>query len=222
MLNTFDKIWVLDLHGNAKKKEVPPDGSADINVFDIMQGVAIIIGVKKRAKSKTEKPLAVICHGELWGDRKGKYETLWKSRATSYSDNSIVNCAPQFPFVPRNFEILKIYQVGFALNELMTVNGNGVVTKRDNFCIQDKASDVNQSLEDFLKLSENEVRQKYAIPEDVRDWKYEWAKRDVSENINSAPVVPINYRPFDQRYIFILAMPGVWLAGQSNRLCKII
>jgi type I restriction-modification system DNA methylase subunit len=45
---TFDKIYTIDLHGNSKKKETAPDGSADQNVFDIMQGVSINIFVKKK------------------------------------------------------------------------------------------------------------------------------------------------------------------------------
>ncbi|MCY4173280.1 MAG: hypothetical protein OXF25_04315 [Cyanobacteria bacterium MAG CAR3_bin_5] len=50
LLNTFDRIHILDLHGNAKKKEVTPDGGPDRNVFDIQQGVAIIIAIKIGAK----------------------------------------------------------------------------------------------------------------------------------------------------------------------------
>jgi predicted helicase len=46
LLESFDQIYILDLHGNAKKKEVCSDGSADQNVFDIMQGVSINIFVK--------------------------------------------------------------------------------------------------------------------------------------------------------------------------------
>jgi hypothetical protein len=37
---------VLDLHGNAKKKETTPEGGKDENVFDIQQGVAICLCVK--------------------------------------------------------------------------------------------------------------------------------------------------------------------------------
>ncbi|MCB0605739.1 MAG: N-6 DNA methylase, partial [Saprospiraceae bacterium] len=48
LMKTFDKIYILDLHGNAKKKETAPDGSIDQNVFDIMQGVSINIFVKKK------------------------------------------------------------------------------------------------------------------------------------------------------------------------------
>ena len=43
---TFDEIYIMDLHGNSKKKEVAPDGSPDKNVFDIQQGVAVAIMVK--------------------------------------------------------------------------------------------------------------------------------------------------------------------------------
>lgn len=46
LLQTFDKIYTIDLHGNAKKKETAPDGTPDENVFDIMQGVSINIFVK--------------------------------------------------------------------------------------------------------------------------------------------------------------------------------
>lgn len=48
LMKTFDKIYILDLHGNSKKKETTPDGGKDENVFDIMQGVSINIFVKKR------------------------------------------------------------------------------------------------------------------------------------------------------------------------------
>src|SRR5690606_3275214 len=73
---TFDRIYVLDLHGNAKKKEVSPDGSPDKNVFDIQQGVAIIIAVKRRGGA-AKKPPARVSHGDLWGNREAKYAALW-------------------------------------------------------------------------------------------------------------------------------------------------
>ena len=51
LMKTFDKVYILDLHGNSKKKEVCLDGSPDQNVFDIMQGVSINIFVKKKKKN---------------------------------------------------------------------------------------------------------------------------------------------------------------------------
>ena len=52
LLKTYDKIYTIDLHGNSKKKEVSPDGSVDINVFDIMQGVSINFFVKTGKKNQ--------------------------------------------------------------------------------------------------------------------------------------------------------------------------
>jgi len=46
LMDTFDEIYVLDLHGNSLKKERCPDGSKDENVFDIRQGVAIALFLK--------------------------------------------------------------------------------------------------------------------------------------------------------------------------------
>ncbi|HSN76450.1 MAG TPA: DNA methyltransferase, partial [Anaerolineae bacterium] len=47
LMQTFSEIYLLDLHGNAKKREVAPDGGKDENVFDIQQGVAIGLFVKQ-------------------------------------------------------------------------------------------------------------------------------------------------------------------------------
>ena len=54
LLNEFDKIYTIDLHGNSKKKETAPDGSVDQNVFDIMQGVSINLFVKTGHKKANE------------------------------------------------------------------------------------------------------------------------------------------------------------------------
>jgi predicted helicase len=73
LLAGFDAIDVLDLHGNAKRATVSPDGTADENVFDIQQGVAISIYVKHGADGGG---LATVNHHELWGNRSEKYAAL--------------------------------------------------------------------------------------------------------------------------------------------------
>ena len=61
LLNTFTDIYILNLHGNSKKKEVSPDGSKDENVFDIQQGVAIGIFIKETVKPCLPKCIMPIC-----------------------------------------------------------------------------------------------------------------------------------------------------------------
>ena len=43
----FDEIYILNLHGNSKRKEKNSAGGKDENVFNIQQGVGIILLVKK-------------------------------------------------------------------------------------------------------------------------------------------------------------------------------
>ena len=76
-LRSFDKIYVINLHGSANKKETAPDGSKDENIFDIMQGVSLFIGVKK-TKNRLGKGLL---HGYM-GTRETKLDTLAKGNLT--------------------------------------------------------------------------------------------------------------------------------------------
>ena len=55
LLASFDQLFLLDLHGNLKKKEMTPDGRKDENVFDIGQGVAVGLFIK-------DSPRVTRCH----------------------------------------------------------------------------------------------------------------------------------------------------------------
>jgi hypothetical protein len=202
LLNSFDKIYVLDLHGNSKKKEVSPDRTPDKNVFDIMQGVAIILGVKNANKTAQQKSLAKVYHSELWGNRNSKNEALWCLKISGEIWTEVDRREPQWAFVNRDAKVEQQFSKGFALNNLFEIYGNGIVTKRDALCIQATRESVWQSIEDFVNQPEDKVKEKYCIADDVRDWRYEWAKADVLNYYDPSYIKPINYRPFDQRYIF--------------------
>ncbi|EOZ7525233.1 type ISP restriction/modification enzyme [Enterobacter quasiroggenkampii] len=199
LLHTFDKIWILDLHGSSKKKEKAPDGSPDMNVFDIMQGVSIIIGVKTKHSGSG---LAEVMRGDLWGSRAEKYEALRNYNLKDDLFKKIELRPPQYPFAPLDWADFESYQSGFPINIFMPVNGNGIVTKRDKLNIHYTPDGVKQVIEDFLKLSESEVRNKYKLPKDVRDWRYEWARKDIESVADNIPVQEIGYRLFDRRFIF--------------------
>ncbi len=72
LMQTFTDIYLVDLHGNANKKEQTPEGGKDENVFDIRQGVSIGIFVKEPGKDGPAK----VHHTDLWGLREGKYQHL--------------------------------------------------------------------------------------------------------------------------------------------------
>jgi predicted helicase len=52
LVNSFNEIYILDLHGSSLKKEKCPDGSKDQNVFDIRQGVAIALFIRRKSDKK--------------------------------------------------------------------------------------------------------------------------------------------------------------------------
>lgn len=202
LMNSFDRIHVLDLHGNSKKKEVCPDGSPDKNVFDIMQGVAIIVAVKHCSDSKTPKPLAHVHHGELWGSRDAKGEALWAGSLPALSATVLPHKAPAYPFVARDYDVEGEYSKGFSVAELMPVNSVGIVTARDALTIDMNRDALWQRVQDFTQTDAETLRQRYDLGKDVRDWAVSFAKADVIANFGPECLVPIAYRPFDTRWTY--------------------
>ncbi len=217
LLNDFDEIYILDLHGNSKKKETALDGSADKNVFDIQQGVAIGIFVKHRAntkgrcdfsrtvdiKSATKVAPTKIYHAHLFGERKSKYQWLAEHDIKNTDWTTLKPQAPFYLFVPQNTELLPEYNRGWKITEMMPLNSAGLYTARDNLAIQKTPEKMLQIINDFAKLPVEEAREKYDLGDDSRDWKVEFAQKDLnSNNLDKTKILPISYRPFDTRFTF--------------------
>ena len=200
LLESFDKIYILDLHGNAKKKEVCPDGSTDQNVFDIMQGVSINIFVKTGKKKKTE--LGQVFHSDLQGKRELKYDILSSNTIQSFKWKKLEFTKPNYFFVLKDFDKIVQYEKGFSIDEIFGENIVGVETVRDALTLHFNTESLKNVVKDFLSLDEVEIAKKYNT-EDARDWKIARAKEDVKLNIDNPNVwQDINYRPFDTRKTF--------------------
>lgn len=200
LLKTFDDIYIIDLHGNAKKKKISPDGSPDKNVFDIQQGVAIILAIKH---GRGKHPLANVNHLDMWGSRKAKYDALWSLPIKSNEFSPLSPTAPNYLFVPFNNDLEKQYRTWFLVSELFPVNSVGIVTARDDLTIHFTPEDVRSTVEDFANLSAEEARSKYQLEKDARDWKVQWAQEDLrSSGLDKKNIVPIAYRPFDIRQTY--------------------
>ena len=202
LLNTYDKIYTIDLHGNSKKKEVCPDGSPDQNVFDIMQGVSINIFVKTGEKKKNE--LGKVLHYDLYGKRDFKYNFLNKNSIQSINFNELPNVAPMYFMVQKDFEVKKTYDLGFKVNELFTVNGVGLTTAHDGFVINENK---NELLEFYEKFQSSPREIEYLHTEFNVRKKTGWNILDGYDNIKNEIdlnkyIEPISYRPFDNRYVF--------------------
>jgi len=146
LLESFDKIYILDLHGNAKKKETCPDGSPDQNVFDIMQGVSINIFVKTGKKKKNE--LGEVFHFDLQGKREFKYDFLNNNNLKSINWNKIESKSPSFYLVKKEFDTSGNFEKGFKINELFNLNNVGIATGKDS---------------ELISYNKNLLEQKYSI-----------------------------------------------------------
>lgn len=129
LLNAFDKIYTINLHGNNKKKEVCPDGSPDENVFDIQQGVSINLFVKTGEKKATE--LGKVYYYDLYGKREDKYAFLEKTPFAEVEYKELNPIAPMYFFVPKDFELMEEYEKGVKINELFSLGSMGITTGRD-------------------------------------------------------------------------------------------
>ena len=195
LLETFDEIYILDLHGDSRREKAP-NGEKDENVFNIQQGVSISIFIRKNEKKR--RP-GVVYHADVWGGREEKYEFLDKSDIATVEWSKLDLVEECLFFVPKNFVHCEEYkEEGFGLTELFLNYNSGIQTKRDRTTIRFSAREMEEVVADFRNLSENRIRDKYSLPEDGRDWKIQSAQNDLQENEYS--IEKTLYRPFDTRY----------------------
>lgn len=168
-------------------------------MFDIQQGVSINLFIKKTNTIKD----AEILHFDVWGSRNSKYEYLLN---TGISDVNFVSVKPDKPFysfIEVNKELNIDFQNFFSINNLFPVNGTGIVTKRDFLTIDFDEDTLWQRVNFFINNDESTVKQTLNLPPDVRDWRFEWAKKDVIQSgFDKGKIKVIHYRPFDYRRIY--------------------
>lgn len=169
LMHKFSEIYILDLHGNSRKKEVAPDGSKDENVFDIMQGVSINIFVKNANNNDGCK----VFHSDLYGNRNYKYDYLDSHKLAEVGWTELTPQEPQYFFVPKDFSQFNDYEKGFKIDELMEVNAVGIATGCDNVLINYDISGLKMNIDEAFdnKFNDTYVKKYFYRPFDCR-WIY--------------------------------------------------
>lgn len=195
---TFDEIYILDLHGNSKKKEKDDNGGPDQNVFDIMQGVSINIFVKKRIDRGNA--LAKVFFAEVKGTRKRKYDFLTLNTIESINWSKLELNAPNFYFTPKKLSDPGQYYDWLSLKDIFIEFNSGVKTDRDPLFIAFDKAEIERRFKILLsdKLEEIFISE-YRI-EDSGSYK-------ITEKIKKARysneyVSKIQYRILDWRYTY--------------------
>ena len=197
LMRSFEQIYVLDLHGNAKKKEQAPDGSKDENVFDIEQGVAITIFVKRKGLERG------LWHADLWGSRISKYKASMVTDLKHSDFRKLNPFAGNYVFQIENESSRSEYDEGKKLNEIFVINSVGIVAGRDSLCIQFSKKELMESLRRFVSLSTEDAREEFSLGSDSSDWKIASAQEDVSSSgLNQKLAKLILHQPFDSRWTY--------------------
>jgi len=147
LINVYDEIHIFDLHGNSKKKEISPDGSVDVNVFDIMQGVSINLFLK--TGKERQNALGQVFYFDLYGKREYKTDFLYAHQFGEIPYKEIPLIAPNYEMSQKDFGLKEHYEKGFSLNNLFHLNGNGIVSKRDAIAFQDSKSGIKTIVKDI-------------------------------------------------------------------------
>ena len=199
LLRTFDKIYVLDLHGNTNKKEKAPDGSKDENVFDIRQGVSINIFIKTGKKGKNK--LAKVHHADFYRTREEKHQRLIKNTLESISWEEIFPISPFYFFAPKNMSGVETYENGFLITELFTENKSGITTMGDSFIVADSKQDLYRRIQDLLETdwTEQELKAEYKLGKKYAKWVLQ-KKRNNKIKLDKNKIIPIAYRLFDTKW----------------------
>ena len=215
LLETFHEVRVVDLHGNSEVREVAPNGVKDENVFDIKQGVAILVAIRR------DNPLSgkgKVLFSELWGSRHKKYTQLSEKALHELSWTDCEAREPNYVFHPSG-PAFDAYSEKFpSLASWLPTYSSGVITARDGFSISERSEDLINRARKFAQsteLSNEELCQELNLSK-KKGWDITKArKRLAAVGDYSTLIQPISYRPFDDRKI-IFDESVVWTTARST------
>ncbi|MBE9234010.1 N-6 DNA methylase [Cuspidothrix issatschenkoi LEGE 03284] len=225
LLKYFDQIYIMDLHGNSLLKETTPDGNIDQNVFDIQQGVAILIAVREKSqpdysssayKSRDGiKEMAKVLYYDVWGSRENKYKFLESASLNNVNWIELQLTAPNYFFAPKNLDYEDEYKRALSITDIFPVYAAGSQTRRDNVCVDyDKENLINRFSDIATNTNLEELKQKYKI-KDTEYWTLDKAKLHIQENEIESKLILYAYRPFDNRWVYY--NPNIIERGDSRK-----
>ena len=214
LLKYFDTLYIIDLHGNSLLKETTPEGGIDQNVFDIQQGVAILLALREKTEpdyfSKVYKDrsgvkeMAKVFYYDLWGKREAKYKFLEEVKFREVEWIELQPAQPNYFFAPKDFDLATEYNQGWSVSDIFPINSTGVATHRDNFVTEFDRSELYKKIEDFrnLKITDQQILKTYDIKE-TSDWKITSKRQSLANDLEWRNYfTTCLYRPFEIKYYY--------------------
>ena len=199
LMKSFNIMYCFNLHGSSRIEETLPEAERDENVFDIIQGVCILLCVKERDNRTPVK----VYYADMRGLREDKYNILSETDVQTTAWNGLQPASPYYLFVPQVTEHSAEYENGLVISDIFVESSTGIFTARDKLTIHPTTEKLQETVIDFVSLSENDAREKYELPRDTQDWKVHLAQADLRNHPDvEQHIAPIQYRPFDIRWTY--------------------
>lgn len=196
LLKSFDKIFVVDLHGNSNKSETAPDGSVDQNVFDIKQGVALLIAVKNSGESEK---LATVFATDKWGKRSAKYKWLAAAALAELNSIETPKREPNHFFYHLDASAERSFLQGFSINDLFLNNSGAIQTKRDSLFVDCQKAALAKRINTLLRGFDPDFGRRYNVNNSS---SYRLLEKIDLADFNSKYLRSFSYRPLDKRWIY--------------------
>lgn len=213
LLQAFDKIISIDLHGSVKKKEKLQDGSFDENVFDIQEGVSINFFIK----TSNKKEMAKVYFGDISGKREEKYNTLLNSSLSDISFEEIKPIPPYYSFRPMKKEHLIDWNKNISLPDFFIKSTVGLFTGKDDFVICKTKDEAFTKIQDLINLNEAEFNKKYQLST-AKSWTVQKSKLDIGSSPTQNKIIKISYRPFDNKYVYFTGKSNAYMQRPRGKL----
>jgi len=210
LLETFDEIYILNLHGSSRIGEKTPEGGKDENVFDIQQGVAIVLYVKLEKSPKEKK----VYYADLWGLREKKYAYLFGNDVQTTNWQELKPVTPYYFFVPKDFALQSEYEKFWKITDIFKKWSSGISTRRDHFMVGFSKNEIIQRLRLFSSnLPDNIVKVSLKL-KDSKYWKVSEARQKVKNLKYDDKIMVYEFKIFDARWIFYF--PDIIERGDSR------
>ncbi|RLG35949.1 MAG: DNA methyltransferase, partial [Candidatus Alkanophagales archaeon] len=201
LLETFDEIYILNLHGSLRKGETPPNGERDENIFDIQQGVAIGIFVKLELAPREKK----VYYADLWGTREEKLNFLRNNDVETTNWTEIKPAPPYYFFVPKDFSLQEEYEEFWRVTDIFEKWSSGVETGKDDILVGFTPKHVERVFSDILdpRVTLEDLKARYDLRE-TSGWKIKTRRKELlrKEAFSREAIIPYAYRPFDTRFTY--------------------
>ena len=219
LLDSFNAIYLLNLHGSNRRKEAVPETERDENIFDILQGVSILLCVKQRDNPNS----AEVYYADMWGSREDKYRMLSEIDVQTTEWMQLQPTPPLYLFVPQITERITEYEQGWGINNIFQTGQVAIITGRDKLTIHRTPEILQETVADFVSLPEADAREKYKLGRDSRDWKVRFAQADLRNHPDAEQhIQSIYYRPFDTRWTYYTGQSsGFYREARPNVMCHL-